>query len=122
MTNFKKHSCKDIFRNAYENRYTWNPDFKGYKGKFNYLFDSHSYEGEFLLGEDFKPEIKNIDDERIKKNIAAQLFEVCIHRVKREFNLVHSENKFNLLKSSEKGIEMSVSGRNEGDKYRVKDG
>lgn len=80
-----------------------------------------TYEGEFLLGEDFKPEIKNIDEENIKKSIASQLFEVCIHRVKREFNSVHSENNFNLLKSSENGIEMNVSGRNEGDKYRVKD-
>ena len=44
----------------------------------------------------------------------------CIHRVKREFELVHSENNFNLLKNSESGIEMSVSGKNQGDKYRVK--
>ena len=121
MKNLKEQSCKDIFKNAYEKRYTWNTDFKGYKGKCTYLFEDNSYEGEFLLGEDFKPEIKNIDDEKIKKSIASQLFEVCIHRVKREFNSVHSENNFNLLKSSENGIEMNVSGRNEGDKYRVKD-
>ena len=121
MKNLKEQSCKDIFKNAYEKRYTWDTDFKGYKGKCTYLFDENSYESEFLLGEDFKPEIKNIDDEKIKKSIASQLFEVCIHRVKREFNSVHSENNFNLLKSSENGIEMNVSGRNEGDKYRVKD-
>jgi len=45
---------------------------------------------------------------------------VCIHRVKREFKSIHSENNFNLLKSSESGIEMYVSGKNDGDKYRVK--
>ena len=33
---------------------------------------------------------------------------------------MHSENNFNLLKNSENGIEMSVSGKNQGDKYRVK--
>ena len=121
MKSLKEQSCKDIFQNAYEKRYTWNTDFKGYKGKCTYLFDENSYEGEFLLGEDFKPEIKNIYDEKIKKSISSQLFEVCIHRVKREFNSVHSENNFNLVKSSENGIEMNVSGRNEGDKYRVKD-
>ena len=121
MKNPKEINCKEIFRNAYEKRYTWNTDFKGYRGKCTFLFDKHFYEGEFLLGEDFKPEIKNIDDQKINKSIASQLFEVCIHRVKREFHSVHSENNFNLLKSSENGIEMSVSGRNEGDKYRVKD-
>ena len=40
--------------------------------------------------------------------------------VKRDFKSVHSENYFNLLKNSESGIEMIVSGRNDGDKYRVK--
>ena len=33
---------------------------------------------------------------------------------------MHSENNFNFLKNSESGIEMSVSGKNQGDKYRVK--
>ena len=114
-------NCKEIFQNAYEKRYTWNSDFKGYKGKCTYLLDKNLYEGEFLLGQDFKPEIKNIEDEKIKKSIASQLFEVCIHRVKREFHSVHSENNFKLISSSEDGIEMCVSGKNEGDKYRVKD-
>ena len=45
---------------------------------------------------------------------------MCIHRVKREFESVHSENNFYLLKNSESGIEMTVSGKNQGDKYRVK--
>ena len=121
MKNLKEQSCKDIFKNAYEKRYTWNTDFKGYKGKCTYLFDENSYEGEFLLGGDFKPEIKNIDDEKIKKSIASQLFEVSIHRVRRDFLSIHSENNFNLIKSSENGIEMKVSGKNDGDKYRVKD-
>ena len=67
MENPKEINCRKIFRNAYEKRYTWNTDFKGYKGKCTYLFDKHLYEGEFLLGEDFKPEIKNIEDEKIKK-------------------------------------------------------
>jgi len=69
MENLGEINCREIFRNAYEKRYTWNTDFKGYKGKFTYLFDKHLYKGEFLLGEDFKPEIKNIDDEKIKKSL-----------------------------------------------------
>ncbi|MBO8232319.1 hypothetical protein CU311_06450 [Prochlorococcus marinus str. MU1402] len=121
MENQGEINCKEIFRDAYQKRYTWNSDFRGYKGKCTYLFDKHAYEGEFSLGENFKPEIKYIEDEKIKKSIASQLFEVCIHRVKREFYSVHSENNFNLLKSSENGIEIVVSGKNEGDKYRVKD-
>ena len=116
----KEIDCKEIFRKAYENRYTWKNDFNGYEGKCISLINNNIYKGNFLLGKDFKPHIQKIDDDKIVKSIASQLFEVCIHRVRREFESVHSENNFNLLKSSENGIEMSVTGKNDGDKYRVK--
>ena len=121
MDNIKEINCREIFKKAYENRYTWKNDFHGYQGKCIFLNNNNIHKGDFILGKDFKPNIQKIDDEKVSKSIASQLFEVCIHRVKREFHSVHSENNFNLLKSSENGIEMSVSGRNKGDKYRVKD-
>ena len=120
MDNLREINCKEIFRKAYENRYTWKNDFNGYKGKCIFLINNYTHKGNFLLGKDCKPHIYEIDDEKIIKIIASQLFEVCIHRVKREFQSIHSKNNFNLLKSSEKGIEMIVTGKNEGDKYRVK--
>jgi len=120
MENLREINCKEIFRKAYENRYTWKNEFKGYKGKCSFFINKNIHQGEFLLGKDFKPNIQNIEDQKIVKSISSQLFEVCIHRVKREFKSVHSENNFNLLKNSDSGIEMSVSGKNQGDKYRVK--
>ena len=120
MDDLKEINCKDILKKAYENRYTWKNDFHGYQGKCIFLTNNNIHTGDFVLGKDFKPNIQKIEDEKIVKSIASQLFEVCIHRVKREFESVHSENNFNLLKNSESGIEMSVSGRNQGDKYRVK--
>ena len=120
MENQKEFNCKEIFQNAYENRYTWKSDFNGYQGKCIFQMNSNIYEGEFVLGRDFKPIIQKIENDKIIKNIASQLFEVCIHRVKRKFQSVHSENNFNLLNSSESGIEMNVTGKNDGDKYRVK--
>jgi len=120
MDNLKEINCKEIFRKAYENRYTWKNDFNGYQGKCIFMNNNNIHKGNFLLGKGFKPNIQKIDDEKIVKSIASQLFEVCIHRVKREFEAVHSENNFNLLKNSESGIEMIVSGKNKGDKYRVK--
>jgi len=101
MDNLKEINCKEIFRKAYENRYTWKNEFKGYKGKCIFLINNNIHEGEFLLGKDFKPNIQKISDEIIVKSIASQLFEVCIHRVKREFKSIHSKNNFNLLKTSE---------------------
>jgi len=120
MENLKEINCKEIFRKAYESRYTWKNDFNGYQGKCILFINNNIYEGDFVLGKDFKPNIQKIEDEEIVKSIASQLFEVCIHRVKREFQSIHSENKFNFINSSESGIEMKVSGKNDGDRYRVK--
>ena len=113
-------NCKELFKNAYERRYTWDNEFSGYKGKCIFSENSNTHKGNFVLGKDFKPEIHNIDDQKIVKSISSQLFEVSIHRVKRKFEEIHSKNNFNLIKDSESGIEMIVSGKSEGDKYRVK--
>jgi len=120
MDNLKEVNCKEIFKKAYENRYTWKNDFHGYQGKCIFLTNNNIHKGDFVLTKDFRPNIQKIEDEKVVKSIASQLFEVCIHRVKRKFESVHSENNFNLLKNSEIGIEMSVSGKNKGDRYRVK--
>jgi len=118
--NSTEKNCKEIFKKAYEKRYTWNSDFNGYQGKCIFSVNSDSYESKFSLGKDFKTEIQNIDNKEIVKSISSQLFEVSIHRVKREFEEIHLKNNFTLTKDSNSGIEMIVSGKNEGDKYRVK--
>ncbi len=118
--NLTEINCKELFKNAYERRYTWDSEFSGYRGKCIFSVNNDTYKGDFVLGKNFKPEIDNIDDQKIVKSISSQLFEVSIHRVKREFKEIHSKNNFNLINDSESGIEMIVSGKSEGDKYRVK--
>ena len=113
--------CKEIFKKAYISRYTWPTIFNGYGGKCIYIEDEKSFEGEFILDEKFKPQITNISDNNVLKSISSQLFEVAIHRVKREFSEVHKNNNFVSLDESEKGLLIEVLGKNEGDKYRVKE-
>ena len=116
-----KFNCKEIFKEAYENRYTWPNKFNGYNGKCIFVENEKSIEGEFILDSKLKPEIINIPDNNIVKGISSQLFEVAIHRVKREFNEVHKNNDFTILGESEKGLEIKVIGKNEGDKYIVQE-
>ena len=53
--NLTEINCKELFKNAYERRYTWENKFSGYKGKCIFSANSDSYEGNFVLGGDFKP-------------------------------------------------------------------
>ena len=116
-----KFNCKEIFKEAYNNRYTWPNKFNGYSGKCIFVENQKSIKGEFILDSNFKPKITNISDNNIVKGISSQLFEVAIHRVKRAFNEVHKNNNFQFLEESEEGLKIEVLGKNEGDKYIVKD-
>jgi len=112
---------KEIFKEAYNYRYTWPKTFNGYSGICIFVDNKKTTEGKFILDSNFKPKIINIPDNNILKNISSQLFEVAIHRVKRDFTEVHKNNDFRFLEESDKGIKLEVLGKNEGDKYIVKD-
>tara|TARA_Y100001968_G_scaffold304228_1_gene319077 strand:+ start:788 stop:1462 length:675 start_codon:yes stop_codon:yes gene_type:complete len=112
---------KAIFQKAYENRYTWDKTFSGYKGNCSWENGVESLEGDFILSKDFKVNIANIHNPLIVKAISSQLWEVAIHRVRRPFEEVHGKNTFRAGDYNEIGIEILVGGKNEGDKYRVKD-
>ena len=58
MDNLKEINCKEIFKKAYENRYTWKNDFHGYQGKCIFLTNNNTHVGDFILGKDFKPNIQ----------------------------------------------------------------
>ena len=67
-----KINCKEIFKKAYENRYTWQNDFHGYQGKCSFFNNDNIHKGEFVLGKDFKPNIQNREDEKVVKSIGSQ--------------------------------------------------
>jgi hypothetical protein len=112
--------CRELFQSAYENRYTWDPSFLGYRGRCLWLHDDRLEEGRFELGADLKAKIEGIDDEMVYKAISSQLWEVAIHRVRRSFEKTHGENTFTAGDNDEVGMEVIVGGKNTGDRYRIK--
>eukprot|EP00457_Paulinella_chromatophora_P000529 gb/GEZN01000529.1/.p1 GENE.gb/GEZN01000529.1/~~gb/GEZN01000529.1/.p1 ORF type:complete len:860 (-),score=82.54 gb/GEZN01000529.1/:1645-4200(-) len=109
------------FRRAYENRYTWEPDFPGYHGKCSYEKNNKKVEGTFSVSADLKSTIEGITDEEVKKAMSSQLWEVTIHRIRRTFEQTHGENTFTAGDTNEIGTEVIVGGKNAGDRYRIKD-
>ena len=122
LTNeMKGADCTHLFKSAYENRYNWESDFPGYEGKCSWTDGEREIKGSFCLGQDLKATVKEIDDEEMHKAISSQLWEVAIHRVRRSFTQTHGQNTFTYGNTNEIGSEIIVGGKNEGDKYRVKD-
>ena len=117
----KTNSCAQLFKAAYENRYTWESDFLGYEGTCSWTDGNKEIKGTFNLGQDLKATVNEINNEEIHKAISSQLWEVAIHRVRRSFEQTHGKNTFTFGDTNEIGSEVLVGGKNEGDKYRVKD-
>ncbi len=118
--------CSAAFRAAYENRYTWEPGFGGYRGRCIWEQDGQAgeegqrAEGTFQVGADLKAQVEGIDNEEIHKAVASQLWEVAIHRVRRSFEQTHGENTFTAGDTDAVGTEVIVGGKNAGDRYRIK--
>ena len=112
--------CTHLFKAAYENRYTWESNFLGYEGSCSWTDGERELKGTFCLGQDLKATVSQIDDDKIHKAISSQLWEVAIHRVRRSFEQTHGKNTFTFGDVNEIGSEVLVGGKNDGDKYRVK--
>tara|TARA_Y100001968_G_scaffold121861_1_gene110899 strand:- start:601 stop:1269 length:669 start_codon:yes stop_codon:yes gene_type:complete len=116
----REKNCTDLFKAAYENRYTWESDFSGYGGYCSWTDGKREVKGTFTLGKDLKANIEKIDEAKVHKAISSQLWEVAIHRVRRSFEQTHGANTFIFGDNNEIGLEIIVGGKNKGDKYRVK--
>ncbi|QNI55099.1 conserved hypothetical protein (DUF3386) [Synechococcus sp. BIOS-E4-1] len=112
--------CRDAFQAAYQNRYTWEPGFGGYKGRCIWEQGDRRVEGRFQIGADLKAKVEGIDDAEVEKAIASQLWEVAIHRVRRSFEQVHGANTFTAGDCTDEGLEVLIGGKGEGDRYRIK--
>ncbi|WP_404787445.1 DUF3386 domain-containing protein [Altericista sp. CCNU0014] len=117
-----KLSARDLFRAAYENRYTWDARFPGYTADVTYTRDGKAFSGRARVSGDMKAEVLDVSDEEAQKAIHGQLWEISIHRVRRSFEETHSKNTFTYGETDSTGaVELLMGGKSEGDRYKVRD-
>ena len=115
-------AARDLFRAAYENRYTWDAAFPGYTADVTFTNNGQTYSGQAKVSADLKLEVSGIADEAAQKMVHGQLFEVSIHRVRREFEDSHGNNTFSYGETLADGsVEILMGGKAEGDRYQLKD-
>lgn len=113
-------SAQELFRAAYENRYTWDKNFPGYTADITFKHDDQVITGKVIISADLKAEVLEVEDDQAKKAIHNQAWEIAIHRVRRSFEDTHSANSFSYGATEENGaVEILVGGKADGDKYKV---
>ncbi|ARV59849.1 hypothetical protein BZZ01_15520 [Nostocales cyanobacterium HT-58-2] len=113
-------SAQELFRAAYENRYTWDKNFPGYTADVTYKQDEQVFTGKIRVNANLKAEVFEVEDEQAKQVINNQAWEIAIHRVRRSFEETHGANTFCYGATDETGaVEIFVGGKSEGDRYKV---
>ena len=115
-------NAREIFKEAYENRYTWDSDFPGFTADLTLTTAGKQYSGHVRVNADLTYEASGIEDSAAEKIAQGQLWEMTIHRVNHGFDKTHGENTFELGDTDESGaVEILVSGKAHGNVYKVRD-
>ncbi|MGI0482920.1 DUF3386 domain-containing protein [Geminocystis sp. CENA526] len=113
-------TAEELFRSAYENRYTWDKNFPGYTCDITLTNPQGVYTAKGEIKANLQFEVSGIEDEKAKKAITGQLWEITIHRVNHSFEKSHGENTFSFgAKDDDGSIEILVGGAGKGNKYKV---
>jgi hypothetical protein len=113
--------AREIFRTAYENRYTWDNNFPGYTTDLQLKQGEETYQAKVCVKEDFSVEITGIEDEKVKESLSHHMRDIVTHRKRSSFENTHGKNSFSLGETDDTGaLEIFVKGDSMGSNYRVR--
>jgi hypothetical protein len=114
-------NARELFRAAYENRYTWDENFPGYSADVQLKQGDEVYNGTIQINRDLTVEVTGIEDEQVQESIYTQLRDVVTHRKRSQFDKSHGKNEFSLGASDESGaVEILVKGDAMGSNYKIR--
>jgi Protein of unknown function (DUF3386) len=114
-------SATDLFRAAYENRYTWDKIFPGYTATVTLTQGDEVFTGKVQVNADLSATVSGIDNTDAADSIKGQLREVAIHRIRRTFEETHGKNSFEYGETLADGsVEILIGGKSSGDKYYLR--
>lgn len=116
-------SAQDLFRQAYENRYTWDDNFPGYTAEVSVNYRGNLDQGLIRVEPDLTVSVSNLEDEEIAEMIQSQLQMEAIHRRSVPFDQLHGKHQFALDGQEETGVINieEIAGDRPESYYQVKD-
>jgi hypothetical protein len=114
-------SARELFQAAYENRYTWDANFPGYRADIEIKQGDEVYKGEVRINGDLTVEVTGIEDEKVQESVYNQMRDIVTHRKRSSFEKAHGKNEFSLGESDATGaVEILVKGDAMGSNYKVR--
>lgn len=114
-------TARDRFRAAYEQRYTWDSDFPGYRTKLELKQGDETYTAEIKVNTDLSVEVSGIEDEKVAESVYNHMRDVITHRKRNTFENAHGKNNFTLGEEDNTGaVEILVKGDSMGSNYKIR--
>ncbi len=113
-------SARDLFRSAYQNRYTWDSQFPGYIAIVEIRQGKENYKGRVRLNPDLSVEVTGIDDKDARQAVENQLAMIAVHRRQVPFEVAHKNSIFKLGATDRTGeVEIFQQGEKTKAHYKV---
>ncbi|MEO1427624.1 MAG: DUF3386 domain-containing protein [Cyanobacteria bacterium J06632_19] len=87
-------TAKELFKDAYESRYTWDENFPGYSANVQLKQGQEIYTGEIFIHRDLSVEVTGINDKQVEEGIYIQLWDFVTHRKPTPFKDSHGNHEF----------------------------
>ena len=113
-------SARDLFRAAYENRYTWNKEFPGYTAAVELQQGKEDYRGYIRVNPNLSVEVTGIDKEDARQTVDSQLRMIITHRQRVPFEVAHKNQTYQLGATDRTGaVEIFEKGDTTDSHYKV---
>ncbi len=99
-------TAQELFRDAFESRYTWDEDFPGYSANVQLVQGQETYTGKIFIRGDLSVEVSGVTDIQVQEGIYIQLRNVVTHCKPAPFDEEHKEHEF--IKSSTDDTQAAV--------------
>ena len=88
----EQQSARELFRAAYENRYTWDENFPGYSADVEIKQGDEVYTGKARINSDLSVEVTGIEDEKVQESVYNQMRDIVTHRKRSSFEKAHGKS------------------------------
>lgn len=113
----------DLFRSAYNSRYTWDDEFPGYTARVEIKEKQEVYQAEVAINPDLNIQLTGIENEKIRATVSDQLRMLITHRRAVPFKSAHKDHTFTFGTSRDnEPVEIDQHGKGSPSYYEVKDG
>ncbi|MBC7882582.1 MAG: DUF3386 domain-containing protein [Anaerolineae bacterium] len=117
-----KETAEELFRAAYENRYTWDEQFPGIAADFTLKLSGQTHTGKLEIRKDLSVSVET-EEPKAQEWLTNQLRDVVTHRKRSDFASAHGKHSFTIDGDIDEtgAVPILVGGDAMGSHYKVRD-